>query len=150
MIKSFKFLIIVLILQSCAYQPVHLNKNYNFKFVEINADGNKQINNFLKNSLTNNINGNKNYKLNLVTVKKREVVSSDTKGDPKIYKLIIELNYQVYEDEKQIIDDKISKQITYNSIKDKFELSQYENNVIKNLSNNISNDILFAVEVFNQ
>ena len=52
--------------------------------------------------------------------------------------------------DEQIIDDKISKQITYNSIKDKFELSQYENNVIKNLSNNISNDILFAVEVFNQ
>ncbi len=150
MIKSFKFLVIILMLQSCAYQPVHLNKNYNFKFVEISTDGDKQINNLIKGFLKSNTDGGKNYKIHLKTKKKREVVTSDTKGDPEIYKLEINLDYQVFKDGKQIIEDQISKQITYNSIKDKFELSQYENNIIKNLSNNISNDVLFAIEILNQ
>ena len=150
MIKSFKFLVIVLILQACAYQPVHLNKDYNFKFVEISTDGDKQINNLIRSFLTSNTNDGKNYKIKFKTLKKKEVVTSDTKGDPEIYKLIINLNYQIFMDGQKIIDDQISKQITYNSIKDKFELSQYENNIIKNLSSNISNDILFAVEILNQ
>ena len=75
--------------------------------------------------------------------KKNKNVTSDTKGDPKIYKLIINLQYQVNHNGEKIIEDQIIKQTTYNSIKDKCELSQYENDLINNLSDNISEDMLF-------
>jgi hypothetical protein len=50
---------------------------------------------------------------------------------------------------KKIIEDQIIKGTTYNNIKDKYELTQYENNVINNLSDNISRDILFAIKTLN-
>ena len=85
--------------------------------------------------------------LSKVTIKKREIVTSDTKGDPKIYKLILNLKYEKYKNGELVTQDKLEKQISYNSIKDKYELSQYEDNILKNLSTNLTNDILFALEI---
>ena len=146
----FKFLAVIFLLQSCAYESVYLNKNYNFKFVEITSEGDVKINNSIKNFLKNNTNGYENYNLYFKSLKRKEIVTSDTKGDPKIYKLIINLEYQVDHNGKKIIEDQINKQITYNSIKDKYELSQYEDNLINNLSDSISQDILFGIKILNK
>ena len=146
----FKFFVIILLLQSCAYEPVYLNKNYNFKFEEITSDGDVKINNSIKKFLKNNTNGDENYNLYFKTLKRKEIMTSDTKGDPKIYKLIINLEYQVDHNGKKIIEDQINKKITYNSIKDKYELLQYENNLINNLSDSISQDILFGIKTLNK
>ena len=146
----FKFLAVIFLLQSCAYESVYLNKNYNFKFVEITSEGDVKINNSIKNFLKNNTNGYENYNLYFKSLKRKEIVTSDTKGDPKIYKLIINLEYQVDHNGKKIIEDQINKQITYNSIKDKYELSQYEDNLINNLSDSISQDILFGIKTLNK
>ena len=148
--KILKIFILIFILNACSYEPVYLNKNFNFKFAEINSEGNSKINSFIKIFLQNNINGEEKYNLYFKTIKKREIVTSDTKGDPLIYKLIINLEYQIVKNKKKIIQDKIIRQATYNSIKDKYELSQYEDNIIKNLSDNISKDILFAVKLLNE
>tara|TARA_B100000161_G_scaffold264287_1_gene237229 strand:- start:291 stop:740 length:450 start_codon:yes stop_codon:yes gene_type:complete len=145
----FKFLAMIFLLQSCAYEPVYLNKNYNFKFLEIISDGDVKINNSIKNYLKNNTNGSENYNLYFKSLKRKEIVTYDTKGDPKIYKIIINLQYQVSLNGKKIIEDQIIKGTTYNNIKDKYELTQYENNVINNLSDNISRDILFAIKTLN-
>ena len=146
----FKFLAVIFLLQSCAYESVYLNKNYNFKFVEITSEGDVKINNSIKNFLKNNTNGYENYNLYFKSLKRKEIVTSDTKGDPKIYKLIINLQYQVNHNGEKIIEDQIIKQTTYNSIKDKYELSQYENDLINNLSDNISEDMLFAIKSLNK
>tara|TARA_B100000989_G_scaffold298412_1_gene287608 strand:+ start:1906 stop:2358 length:453 start_codon:yes stop_codon:yes gene_type:complete len=148
--KLFKFIILILILQACSYEPIYLNKNYNFQFSNINLLGDEQINKKIKNFLIYNANGDKSYGINLKTSKRREIVTSDSKGDPKIYKIIINLKYQIYQNEKEIKQDQIYKQVTYKSIKDKFELSQYENNILKNLSDNISKEILLAVKILSQ
>ena len=145
----FKFLAVIFLLQSCAYESVYLNKNYNFKFVEITSEGDVKINNSIKNYLKNNTSGSENYNLYFKSLKKKEIVTYDTKGDPKIYKIIINLQYQVSLNGKKIIEDQIIKGTTYNNIKDKYELTQYENNVINNLSDNISRDILFAIKTLN-
>ncbi len=148
--KLFKFIILILILQACSYEPIYLNKNYNFQFSNINLLGDEQINKKIKNFLIYNANGDKSYGINLKTSKRREIVTSDSKGDPKIYKIIINLKYQIYQNEIEIKQDQIYKQVTYKSIKDKFELSQYENNILKNLSDNISKEILLAVKILSQ
>ena len=148
--KIFKFLALIFLIQSCAYEPVYLNKNYNFKFAKISTEGDGRINNSIKNFLKNNTNGDKSYNLYFKSIKRKEIVTSDTKGDPKIFKLIIELQYQLNHNNKKINEDVIIKQIKYKSIKDKFELSQYEDNLIKNLSNIIAQDILFSTKILNK
>ncbi len=148
--KLFKFLILILMIHACSYERVYLNQNYNFKFENISSEGNEEINKSIINFLESNTNGDVKYNLYFKTTKNREIVTSDTKGDPKIYKLVLTLQYEIDQNGNKIIQDKIIKQMTYNTIKDKYELSQYEINIMKNLSENLSKDILFAVKVLNK
>ena len=46
----------------------------------------------------------KKYNLNLSSTKIKNVISKDSKGDPAIFELIINVNYTVQKDGKTIID----------------------------------------------
>ena len=72
-------------------------------------------------------------------------MSKDSKGDPSIFELIIDVNYSVKKDEKILIVNKINRKTTYNNITDKFELENYEKTIIHNLSKNISDKIIFSI-----
>ena len=149
MIKFFKLLILMMMFFGCSYVPVHINKDFNFQIIEINFEGEKFINEIIRNKLKRNETGEKKYRIYYKTTKTKEIVSSDTKGDPKIFKLKINLEYIVYDEDKKIFENNIIKQISYDSIDDKYELSQYEENILKNLSNKISEDILFSIKLLN-
>ena len=149
MIKFFKLLILMMMFFGCSYVPVHINKDFNFQIIEINFEGEKFINEIIRNKLERNETGEKKYRIYYKTTKTKEIVSSDTKGDPKIFKLKINLEYIVYDEDKKIFENNIIKQISYDSIDDKYELSQYEENILKNLSNKISEDILFSIKLLN-
>ena len=64
-------------------------------------------------------------------------MSKDSKGDPSIFELQINVNYSVKRDGKTLIVNKINRKATYNNITDKFELENYEKSIIDNLSTNI-------------
>ena len=75
----------------------------------------------------------------------KNIISKDSKGDPSIFELLINVNYNVKEDGKTIIENEISRRTTYNNITDKFELENYEKTIINNLSINISDKIIFSI-----
>ena len=134
---------VVLFITGCSYEPVLTNKEYNFKFSNINFDGENDINQIVKNKLLKTkTNFGKSYNISYTTRKNKEILSSNEKGDPTVIKIIIILEYSIEADGKNIFFDKIQKQATYNNINDKFELLKYEENIIKNISENISNQIL--------
>ena len=89
--------------------------------------------------------GNKVFDLEFSTEKNREIISSNAKGDPTIFKLNINLNYIVFKNDEEIINDEIEKQLTYNNIDDKFELDKYEESIIKNISESLSDEILISI-----
>ena len=144
-----KILAVILLCQGCSYEPILKNKLYDFKFISISSSGEKEVNEIIKTYLTSKASGKKEFSINIASEEIREVVSSDTKGDPKIYKLKIIVSYDVLEDEKIIYKNKLVNQATYNNISDKYELSLYEQNLIKSLSKNISNEILFSIKIIN-
>ena len=146
----FLFLSIFLII-GCSYEPILTSKEYEFKFSKISYDGEDKINEIIKSKLLqNNNNAGKGYEIKYKTIKNKEILSSNSKGDPTVIKMIITLDYSIIEDGKDIFTDKIQKQATYNNINDKFELSQYEENVINNLANNISSEILMSVNTLSK
>ena len=146
----FLFLSIFLII-GCSYEPILTSKEYKFKFSKISYDGEDKINKIIKNKLLqNDSNSSKGYEIKYKTIKNKEILSSNSKGDPTVIKMIITLDYSIREDGKDIFTDKIQKQATYNNINDKFELSQYEENVIDNLANNISSEILMSVNTLSK
>ena len=148
--KVIKILILFFILHGCSFEPILIKKNFDFRFENINSSGDEKINEIIKNNLLSRTNGNKKYKINLKSKKNIKTVSSDSKGDPKIYILQIKVDYNVLLDEKNIYENTVTKQATYNNITDKYELLQYENNIIKSLSKNIAAELLFSIKTLGQ
>ena len=94
-------------------------------------------------------NSKKKYDLNLFSEKFKEIVSSNEKGDVTVYRMKIFIKYVLKDNEKTILGNEIKKQITYNNINDKFELLEYEKNIIKTLSESISSEIVVSITTLN-
>ena len=119
-----------------------VGKNYNFKFDIINTNGEKEINKIIKQKLVKKSEGEKVYNINFTTKKEKLTISSNKKGDPTVFELRVNLNYEIYNKNGLLNKNIIEKKVTYNNVKDKFELLKYEENIIKSLSENISEEIL--------
>ena len=143
-----KFLLLIVsifILSACSYEPILLKKNYDFEFNKIEFSGDKIVNEIIKNRISRVSWGSKKYNIYYNSKIEKSVVSSNEKGDPTIFNLNIDLEYKITDKEKVIIKNKISKQSTYNDIKDKFELSNYEINSIKSLAKKIGDEIMMSL-----
>ena len=79
----------------------------------------------------------------------KNVVSTNSKGDPTVFEIKIITDFMVTLNGNKVLKDIIIKTTTYNNISDKFELYKYEDNLIKNLSLNISNEILNEIKSLN-
>ena len=137
-------------LLSCDYKPILSYKNYKFS---INVDkiiGDEKVNSIIASNL-NNLKGNeKEFYVTLSSKKEKNIISKDSKGDPSIFELIINVNYNVKLNGEIIIENNILRKTTYNNISDKFELENYEKNMIDNLSRNISDRIVFSISEINE
>jgi len=124
-----------------------MSKKYDFKFEEIISEGDININKIIKKNLLERSSeiSEINYILNIISKREKEVISSNTKGDPLVYKLKVNLKYYLYLNDKLIIENEIVKQTNYNNSNDKFELSKYEDNILKNLSESISSELLVSI-----
>lgn len=134
---------------SCSYEPILTNKKYNFQFENIKHSGEENINGIIKNNLYQRSAGIKKYEIIFDTEKKREILSSNEKGDPTIFRLNINLNYLVNFDGVEVLKNSIKKEITYNNIDDKFELFKYEENILESLADNLTDDILISIVSLN-
>ena len=71
----------------------------------------------------------------------------DTRGNPKSYQLSVELIINLKENTNIIIKDKNFFATTnYNTISSKFDLKKYEDNLIENLTEKISDEIILYIQ----
>ena len=150
MFKAIKIFLLFFLLSGCSYDPILINKSFNFQFSEINTTGNKEINKIIKKNLKEKNNKGKKYSINLKTKKEKEVISSNAKGDPEVFKLKIILEYQVTYEGRNILVNNILEEFTYNNMGDKFELLKIEENIIKTIAKKIANEISITVLSNNQ
>ena len=145
--KLLKIFFTFFVLSGCAYEPLLINKNYDFYFAKVKSEGEKKINKIIKQRLEErtNIDSVKYYQIFFVSKLNKDIVASNKKGDPTIYKITINLNYNLKKDNNIIFENEILKQSTFNNIDDKFELLKYEENIVKNLSEKIAEDILISI-----
>ena len=137
-------------LSSCDYKPILSYKNYKFSINVDKVTGDEKVNSIITNNL-NNLKGNeKEFYVTLSSKKEKNIISKDSKGDPSIFELIINVNYNVKLNGEIIIENNILRKTTYNNISDKFELENYEKNMIDNLSRNISDRIVFSISEINE
>ena len=149
-IINYTLLFFLFLLPNCAYEPVLKNKNYQFSINIIKLNGDQNINSIITNNVNNLKEKEKKYDLTLSSSKEKIIISKDSKGDPSIFELKININYTVKEDGETLIKNNINKKSTYNNIADKFELENYEKTLLKNLSSAISDDIILSISQINE
>ena len=130
---------------SCGYSPIYqTDQKLNIKLDTIFSSGDKNINREIVKNLdkyrdsdTNNI-----FDLSISSTKKEDIVTKDKKGNATSYKLTLEVDINL----KNISNDKkftkkFSKDLSFNSKNNKFELDQYRLNLEKNMISQILQDI---------
>ena len=130
---------------SCGYTPIYqTDQKLNIKLDTINSSGDKDINREIAKNLekhkdneTNNV-----FDLFINSNKKEDIVTKDKKGNATSYKLTLEvdINLSNISNDKNFTK-KFSKNMTFNSKSNKFELDQYRLNLEKNMISQILQDI---------
>ena len=144
-ISNYILILSLLLLTNCGYQAVLNNQNYQFSINVNKINGDQKINSLIINRLQQLEENEKIYNLSLTSNIEKLIISKDSKGDPSIFEIKINVNYVVKKDEEILISNKINKKTTYNNITDKFELENYEKTIINNLVSEISDIIMLSI-----
>tara|TARA_B100001996_G_scaffold377607_1_gene360483 strand:+ start:573 stop:1022 length:450 start_codon:yes stop_codon:yes gene_type:complete len=145
--KIFFTVLIFLFVSSCGYEPL-LSKKEKFSLKLIELGGNNKINYIIKNRLKFYEEKNNIYNLEIVDSNINKIVASkDTKGNPKTFQLTINIIINLKGSSDLIIEDKnFTSTTNYNTISSKFDLKKYENNLITNLTEKISDEIILFIQ----
>ena len=140
-----KYLFIILLLfNQCDYKPIYSQNNQNFgiKIIEFNENRSNKI---LATRLKNYSYKKNNlflYELKLLTSENKLILSKDTKGDPLLLGLKINLKIEVYEKDKLITKREYNEQFNYQNLSKKFELNSYESEIRLNIYDKMISKIL--------
>ena len=140
-----KYLFIILLLfNQCDYKPIYSQNNQNFgiKIIEFNENRSNKI---LAARLKNYSYKKNNlflYELKLLTSENKLILSKDTKGDPLLLSLKINLKIEIYEKDKLVTKKEYNEQFNYQNLSKKFELNSYENEIRLNIYNKMISKIL--------
>ena len=146
MIKILKivFILSFLLITSCGFKPILFESNYDFSINIKNSLGSDRVNRQITGSLEN-LNGSSNYQVSLISNEQKNTISKDSKGDPSILEIILNLNYKVEKGNEILIDKNLVQRSTYNNISDKFELSKSEEILVQNLTENFIQEIVSSI-----
>ena len=151
MIKLKKIIIFIIIstflLYSCGFQSVYSVKNTNFRLSEIKTnDQNVSIN--LRNNLSNYYSSDADkidYKITLNLSKNRTIKSKNKKGEALVYSIIINGDILIYRNDDLLSTIIVNEFFDYQNTSNKFDLSEYEKNIERNLILNIANDLIIKI-----
>ncbi len=143
-------LITFFLISSCGYQPIYINNNLNnFEFYKISTQGEIEVNRQILNSLMLKENT-KNKNLNelfLTSYFNVEEISKNSKGQTETYRSSLLVTLKVIKN-KNIIKNKVfSDEFTYNKKNNKFELTEYQTNIKKQLVNSITENLILFLNM---
>tara|TARA_Y100000816_G_C26056526_1_gene554452 strand:+ start:53 stop:511 length:459 start_codon:yes stop_codon:yes gene_type:complete len=147
-----KFLTLIIILSvlltNCGFKPIYSSKNSNFEIIEI-VNKNENKNSFAVEEMVMSVsNESAKRKIKLEFDYKKEIITilKDSKGDPSKNKLFITINLVLKNDKNNILANKtFREEFNFNVQSNKFEMSQYVENISNNLNNKLSDDIIFFI-----
>ena len=146
--KFFKHIFIYFFIVSCGYQPIFSGKKVNFGIENLTYNKNNEIDSAINNNLKNYKSlENKDKILDLeISSKINKVTTSlDDRGDPKSFRLELEIKTIFKKDNKLLNEKSFFKSHDYNSSTNKFDLKKYENSVKENLIGKITEEIIVYI-----
>ena len=141
------FIVFLLILTSCGYQPLY-KTDQNIKSLNISEviySGDQKINDVIYQKLPIVLvkNDEKLNKLSLESKKEIKITSKNSKGQALSYRTIINVKILVLNNNGDILDQKIvQKNFSYNADENKFKFKEYQDKIEKNLIDTIVEDVI--------
>ena len=145
--KNITLIILVLFLYSCGYSSIYKNqKLQNIKINIIEAKGNSEMNNLIKNEIklysgkdTANI-----YNLKINTKYLKEALTKDSAGLITDYKLSVRSTFTIDLKEKtQVIE--LKETINIKNQSDSFEQNTYEKNIKRSFASSIREKLISEI-----
>ena len=144
------FLILFLNTTGCGFKPILIKSNYSFSYIIEKSTGSERVNSNIEEKLKTLKGNEKKYTIILNSKETKNILSKDSKGDPNILEIVVNLNYIIKDSEKIIFKRNLTQRSTYNNISDKFELEQTEDILVENLTSNLAQDIILSTsEIIN-
>ena len=145
--KIFRIILITLFFfqTSCGYKIVNNLDNFKFNIIDYKLSGEKKINNILDKNFKrfkNNISqSTSNFIVNANSSINRSITSKNSSGEALSYNLKITIIIEVYENNNLLTKFIFNESTSYDNLNSKFELKQYENILIQDLTNEIIYEI---------
>jgi len=139
--KNILYISLIFFLTNCGFTPIYLkNTNVNFSIEQVNYEGDRDLNNFLKTNLNQYKNSNVDNKITIEvdSVYRKNILSKDGKGEVANYQLEAEVLFLIKPSNKKI---KITEKKIMDSMNDKFEEARYERTIKENFASSISNKL---------
>ena len=150
-----KFLIIIIsfnLISHCGFTPLYSNKSdVNFSITSIEFKGDKEINNFLKNSLnkfTNN-ESEKKYKIKINSNYSKNVLSKNKAVETTNFELSANTTFQILSNNKILKEFKISEKKIMDNIDDDFEEQKNEKIAKQNFASSMTNKLVTEISILN-
>ena len=143
--KNLKYIFIFVLVLSCGYTPIYQSdQKLDIKLDTINSTGDKSINREIVKNLekyrdsdSNNI-----FDLSINSTKRENIVTKDKQGNATSFKLTLEVDINLSNNSNgKNFTKKFTKDMSFNSKNNKFELDQYRINLEKNMISQILQDI---------
>ena len=141
--KIFKIILITLFFfqTSCGYKIVNNLDNFKFTIIDYKLTGEKKINNLLDKNFKrfeDNISQSiSNFIVHANSSINRSITSKNSSGEALSYDLKITIVIEIYENNNLLNKTTFNESTSYDNLNSKFELKQYENILIQDLTNQI-------------
>jgi quinolinate synthase len=133
---------LILFLTNCGFTPVYLNNaKVNFSIEQVNYEGDRELNNFLKLNLNRykNINNDKKIFIETNTKYEKIVLSKDVTGKATSYQLIAEVIFLIKPNNKKIV---VTEKKIMDSMNDNFEENRFERSTKQGFASLMSSKLI--------
>ena len=148
MIKKYIILIsLIFFLTHCGFSPIYLeNKNANFSIENVDYNGDRDLNNFLKTNLNQYKNENSDRKIvvEVISEYERITLTKNAASEVTNYKLIAKVTFLIKSTNKKI---NFTEEEIISSMDDKFEEARKERAIKQNFARSISNKLISELVV---
>lgn len=140
--KNIIVISLIFFLTNCGFSPIYIkNTNTNFSIENVNYQGDRELNNFLKINLNEYKNEKSNKKIFIEAKSGYEkiILTKNSSADVTNYKLIAKVTFLIKSTNKKI---NITEEKIISSMDDKFEETRKERTVKQNFALSISNKLI--------
>ena len=147
--KKCLLILFCLFLVNCnGYEPIFSSKDFKYSFDEIVIDENNKISKKLSRKLISFSPQNREkIKIKIDSKDVENILSKDSKGDPLIFEMNIEviINVELSNGDKEVFN--FNEKFSFNNQSNKFELNQYRNSIKENLIDKIFDNLILQLRL---